>query len=75
MTPESIGLNYIHYGNSFKRRPPGYSTFPSTRVSLGVSGKAIFCMVFFWTSQPTPSINGPFNSEAALNEGLALKIS
>ncbi|KAK2807023.1 hypothetical protein FQN50_005597 [Emmonsiellopsis sp. PD_5] len=27
----------------------------------------------FWTSQPTPSINGPFCSEAALNEALALK--
>ncbi|KAK2741442.1 hypothetical protein FQN55_008358 [Onygenales sp. PD_40] len=27
----------------------------------------------FWTSQPTPSINGPFRSEDALYEALALK--
>ncbi|PGH07232.1 hypothetical protein AJ79_06336 [Helicocarpus griseus UAMH5409] len=40
---------------------------------LGSIGKSHLLHGISWTSQPTPSINGPFNSEALLNEALALK--
>ncbi|TPX25060.1 hypothetical protein DIZ76_010509 [Coccidioides immitis] len=47
-------------------------SFPSPGF-FGSIGKSHLLHGIFWTSQPTPSINGPFNSEAALNEALALK--
>lgn len=45
----------------------------SSPGDFGSIGKRHLLHGIFWTSQPTPSINGPFNSEAALNEVLALK--
>lgn len=38
----------------------------------GGIGKTGLLHGFFWTPQPTPSINGPFDSETALNEAVAL---
>ncbi|OJD16941.1 hypothetical protein AJ78_02923 [Emergomyces pasteurianus Ep9510] len=40
---------------------------------FGSIGRKHLLHSLFWTPQPTPAINGPFNSEAELNEGLALK--
>ncbi|KKZ64204.1 hypothetical protein EMCG_01489 [[Emmonsia] crescens] len=40
---------------------------------FGSIGKNHLLHGIFWTPQPTPSINGPFDSESALNEALALK--
>lgn len=68
--------------NSSKGQHPRYSnsTFwkcvipPSSGYFMAVSGKSPFCMVFSGTPpKSTLSINGSFDSEAALSEAMTLK--
>lgn len=62
---QQITTTLKEYFNELRRLPsPGfYGSIGHRRLLDGM----------FWTLEPTPSINGPFDTEAALNEAMALK--